>query len=99
MLLTIGLQSGKGLHPDPVQIGKIIKLQKIAEVGGSLLIRLITKLSVPTAFQFGFFGNSPILAIAFIPVFVYVLSFRRSRAPRPCGARSCTCHKSFLLMP
>src|SRR4249919_1557301 len=32
-------------------------------------------------------------------VFVCVSRSRRSHAPRPCGARSCICRKSSLLMP
>src|SRR5512142_2200914 len=96
MLLLIGLQSGKGLHPD-----RTFKLPRLPKSPKLILptsprsnhTALSEGFSIVTLCQFWQFWQ-----LLFSPVFVCVSSFRRSHAPRPYGARSCTCHKSSLLM-
>ncbi|HEX3095034.1 MAG TPA: hypothetical protein VHW72_20510 [Candidatus Angelobacter sp.] len=66
MLLLIGLQSGKGLHPD--RIFKLPRLPKTAEIGSPISSCLQVKVS-----QFSLFGNLAVLAnvVLSLPLFMF----------------------------
>src|SRR6185312_10155977 len=98
MLLLIGLQSGKGLHPDQtVNCQNCQDCQKSPKLGSTNQL-VFHQTAWSEGSQFSLLAVLAIMAILLILVSVCVLNSRRSRAQHPCDARSCTCHKFSLPM-